>query len=195
MLRRRRSPAMSSLRAGTLGLLSLVLAAGAFLPTTQHPEARADSADRATRVPAVAEAAAGEHAITDLGVAMYTANVRLGAADVLPDGTPVGYLFSNGTPLSLTMVDLNTGDLLDFHEFAEHSMISSADIADDHTLFFSGRNPSQGSLWSYDPITGELQQHLDGPAGETAVNDRSVEGDRVYGSADHSAMGGSCGAP
>lgn len=182
MLRRRRSPAISTLRAGTIGLLSLVLAAGAFLPAAQQPGARADSADRATRVPAVAEAAASEHEITDLGVAMYTANVRLGAADVLPDGTPVGYLFSNGTPLSLTMVDLNTGDLLDSHEFAEHSMISSADIADDHTLFFSARNPSQGSLWSYDPITGELHQHLDGPAGETAVNDLIVEGDMVYGS-------------
>src|SRR5690625_6876360 len=108
MLRRRRSPAISTLRAGTIGLLSLVLAAGAFLPAAQQPGARADSADRATRVPAVAEAAASEHEITDLGVAMYTANVRLGAADVLPDGTPGGDLFSNGTPLSMTMVDRNT---------------------------------------------------------------------------------------
>src|SRR5699024_3361806 len=40
--------------------------------------------------------------VTDLGVAMVAPNVRLSAVDVLEDGTPVAYVFSDGEPVSLT---------------------------------------------------------------------------------------------
>ncbi|WP_147915931.1 hypothetical protein [Ruania zhangjianzhongii] len=120
--------------------------------------------------------------ITDLGVAMYTANVRLGRADVLPDGSAVAYVFNNGEPLSLNVVDLNSGEVLEVHEVSGSRVISTAAIGDDHMLYFSGRSPDPGALWRYDPFSREVEQLAAAPAGETAVNDLLVDGGTVYGS-------------
>ncbi|MPV36462.1 hypothetical protein [Georgenia subflava] len=120
--------------------------------------------------------------ITDLGVAMRTNNVRASETDVLPDGTPVAYLFNNGAPTSLNVVDLRTGEVLDTHHFDQHTVASSAVVAEDHTLYFSGRSPSLASLWRYDPITQDLEQLLDGPTGETAISDLISDGSTIYAS-------------
>src|SRR5699024_12385417 len=85
--------------------------------------------------------------VTDLGVAMSSINVRLSAVGELADGTPVGYLFSDGNPVSLEVVDLRTGDLLDQHRIDPYTVASSIAVAEDGTVYLSVRSPNDATLW------------------------------------------------
>src|SRR5690625_7080878 len=68
---------------------------------------------------------------------MSSINVRLSAVGELADGTPVGYLFSDGNPVSLEVVDLCTGDLLDQHRIDPYTVASSIAVAEDGTVYLS----------------------------------------------------------
>ena len=119
--------------------------------------------------------------ITDLGVAMQAPNVRLSDVDVLDDGTPVGYLFSDGEPVTFNVVDLRSGELLDSHPMAPYSVASSIDVAPDHTVYLSVRSPNDGTLWRYQPDTGELVEVASGIAGEQMLRTLDIDGGTLYG--------------
>src|SRR5690625_20259 len=87
----------------------------------------------AAGVPASAEPQDDEQ-VTDLGVAMQSINVRLSAVGELADGTPVGYLFSDGNPVSLEVVDLRTGDPHDQHRTDPYTPASSIAVAEGGTV-------------------------------------------------------------
>ncbi|WP_166354061.1 hypothetical protein [Phytoactinopolyspora limicola] len=119
--------------------------------------------------------------VTDLGVAMYAPNVRLSDIGELADGTPVGYLFSDGEPVSFNVVDLRTGELLDTHEMAPYSVASSIDVADNGTVYLSVRSPNDGTLWRYTPDSQELTQIATRISGEGMLRTLDIDGDTLYG--------------
>lgn len=125
--------------------------------------------------------ASGEEPVTDLGVAMQAPNVRLSDVGTLADGTPVAYLFSDGEPVSFNVVDLRTGELLDSHEIPPYAVASAIDVADDGTVYLSVRSPNDGTLWRYEPETGELVEIADGIAGEQMLRMLDIDGDTLYG--------------
>lgn len=132
-------------------------------------------------VPDVAQESTAPGQVTDLGVAMSSINVRLSAVGELADGTPVGYLFSDGNPVSLEVVDLRTGDLLDQHRIDPYTVASSIAVADDGTVYLSVRSPNDGTLWKYSPEVKELEQVATGIAGEEMLRTLDVDGDTLYG--------------
>jgi hypothetical protein len=119
--------------------------------------------------------------ITDLGVAMHTLNVRLSGVGELADGTPVGYIFSDGEPVSFNVVDLRDGELLDRHEIAPYSVASAIDVAADGAVHLSVRGPNDGSLWRYHPEAGELTRIATGVAGEGMLRTLDSDGQMLYG--------------
>lgn len=121
--------------------------------------------------------------ITDHGVAMHTPNVRMADATVLDDGTPVGFLFNDGNPVSLSMVHLGTGEALDRHEFPDHAMASAIAIDEsDDMVYLSVRSPNDGTLWSYDPHTGDLVELATRVVDEEMLRSLLVRDGTLYGS-------------
>ncbi|WP_166349602.1 hypothetical protein [Phytoactinopolyspora limicola] len=124
----------------------------------------------------------GEAAVVeDLGVAMYTPNVRLGATDTLPDGTPVAYMFSDGNPVSFNVVDIRDGQLLDTIDMPPYTVASSIVVDDDHSVYFSVRAPNDGTLWRYDPVEQELETLASRLVGEQMLRSLLLDGDTLYG--------------
>lgn len=131
--------------------------------------------------PESAEQTAASGEVTDLGVAMSSINVRLSAVGELADGTPVGYLFSDGNPVSLEVVDLRTGDLLDQHRIDPYTVASSIAVAEDGTVYLSVRSPNDATLWKYSPDAQELEEIATGIAGEEMLRTLDIDGDTLYG--------------
>ncbi|GAA4288047.1 tachylectin-related carbohydrate-binding protein [Georgenia daeguensis] len=120
--------------------------------------------------------------VTDLGPAFYSPNARIAETDVLADGTPVAYVFSDGQPVSLNVVDLRTGELLDSHDMTGYSVASAIEVAEDDTVYFSVRAPNDGSLWSYDPQDRQVEKLASRIAGEALLRNFVIDGNTLYGS-------------
>lgn len=120
--------------------------------------------------------------ITDLGPAFYSPNVRMAETDVLADGTPVAYVFSDGQPVSFNVVDLRTGELIDSQDMTGYSIAASIEVAEDDTVYFSVRGPNDGTLWSYDPQERQVEKLAGRIAGEALLRNLVVDGDMLYGS-------------
>lgn len=161
------------LRAALIGgaVAALVMSAGAASADSESTPADQASADQA---PAAEQ-------VTDLGVAMASINVRLSAVGELADGTPVGYLFSDGNPVSLEVIDLRNGDLLDQHRIEGYTVASSIAVADDGTAYLSVRSPNDGTLWKYSPDSKELETIASGIAREEMLRMLDIDGDTLYG--------------
>ncbi|WP_026876013.1 hypothetical protein [Jiangella gansuensis] len=158
-----------------LGLLALVVAAALGGLTFAVPAGGAGPA----AAPPPPPPATGT--VENLGVAMRAPNVRLSDVDVLADGRPVAYLFSDGEPVSFNVVDLRTGAVLDTHEMPPYSVAASIDVAPDDTVYLSVRSPNDATLWSYDPSGGTLTRIATGVAGEQMLRTLDVDGDTLYG--------------
>lgn len=161
-------PARALARAGMATAASAALVFSAALAPAQ------------AGAPAPAEPQDDEQ-VTDLGVAMQSINVRLSAVGELGDGTPVGYLFSDGEPVSLDVVDLQTGELLDHHQIDPYTVASAITVAEDGTVYLSVRSPNDGTLWRYSPESGELEEIAGGIAGEEMLRMLDIDGDTLYG--------------
>lgn len=121
--------------------------------------------------------------VTDHGVAMHTPNVRFAEATVLSDGTPVGYLFNDGEPVSMSMVDLRTGEVLDRHDFTGYSVASAIVVNEaDDMVYLSVRSPNDGTLWSYDPHAREMTRLATGVVGEGMLRSLLIHDGVLYGS-------------
>lgn len=162
-------PLSRALRMAVAGAASVALVAGG-VGTASAEEAPA---------PPPQPAAVGE--VSDLGVAMSSINVRLSAVGELADGTPVGYLFSDGNPVSLEVVDLRTGELLDQHRIEPYTVASSIAVAEDGTVYLSVRAPNDATLWKYSPDTKQLVQIATGIAEEEMLRTLDIDGDTLYG--------------
>lgn len=156
------------MRRGLVATAGTALAVGlAFTPATATPGSAGPSTSGGQT--------------TDLGVAMHSVNVRLSGVGELDDGTPVGYLFSDGEPVSFNMVDLRDGELLDRHYMEPYSVASAIDVAEDGTVHLSVRGPNDGTLWRYAPDTGELTELASGIAGEQMLRTLDSHGSTLYG--------------
>lgn len=139
----------------------------------------------ALSAPATAGSTAGSTAagsIEDLGPAMYSPNVRLAATDVLADGTPVAYAFSDGRPVSFNVIDIRSGSMLDTIDLPPYTVASSIVIGGDDTVYFSVRAPNDGSLWRYRPQTKELTKLATGLVDEQMLRTLIIDGQTIYGS-------------
>jgi len=160
--------------------LRAALIGGAVAALMMNPIAAfADPGDDPAEQTAGQTSAPGQ--VTDLGVAMSSINVRLSAVGELADGTPVGYLFSDGNPVSLEVVDLRTGDLLDQHRIDPYTVASAITVAEDGTVYLSVRSPNDGTLWKYSPDAQELEEIATGIAGEEMLRTLDVDGGTLYG--------------
>src|SRR5699024_10078416 len=127
--------------------------------------------------------------VEELGVAFYSPNVRLATTDVLADGTRVGYLFSDGQPVSLTMVDLSTGEILDSHDFEGYSIAASIVVDDDDRVYLSVRGLNVGTRWRYDRAAGTVDRGAGRIAGEAMLRSLVIEDGDLYGSTCAGAKG------
>ncbi|HEX6681943.1 MAG TPA: hypothetical protein VF062_04080 [Candidatus Limnocylindrales bacterium] len=134
----------------------------------------------AATIPTTQSNAAGT--VEDLGVAMYTPNVRLATSDVLADGTPLAYVFSDGRPVSFNVVDIRSGALVDSINLDPYTVASSIVVADDDTVYFSVRSPNDGSLWRYTPQTKQLQKVFTGLVDEEMLRTLIIHNETIYGS-------------
>ncbi len=119
--------------------------------------------------------------VTDLGTAFHSPNVRLAETDVLSDGTPVGYVFSDGEPVSFNVVDLRTGELLDSHDMDAYSIAASVVVDDDDSVYLSVRGPNDGSLWRYDPASAEMERLASRIAGERMLRSLVIAEGMLFG--------------
>ncbi|MEV5764932.1 hypothetical protein AB0L34_10200 [Micromonospora sp. NPDC052213] len=138
----------------------------------------------ASPVPETSGTAAAQHdpmaEFVDLG-SMYTANVRLAAMDVRPDGTPVVYGFSDGTPVSFNAIDARTGELLHTTTFPGYTVASSIVVDDSGLVYLSVRAPNDGTLWRYDPATDQVTRIATGVVGEGMLRTLLIRDGILYG--------------
>lgn len=170
---------MTAPRSGSQALarpLRAALVGGAVAALVMGATVSSAAGEEPAPVPA---SASGE--VTDLGVAMSAINVRLSAVGELADGTPVGYLFSDGNPVSLEVVDLRTGDLLDQHRIEPYTVASAITVAEDGTVYLSVRSPNDGTLWKYSPDAQALEEIATDIAGEEMLRTLDIDGDTLYG--------------
>jgi streptogramin lyase len=115
--------------------------------------------------------------IVELGPAMSAVNVRAGAYGYLADGTPVAYIPSNGEPATFTVIDLRTGESLFAAELEGYTMLGSAHVSTDGTVYFNGQNPTPGALFRYFPEEERLEHIGDNIGGQTWLRDVSSDAD------------------
>ncbi|MFG3715218.1 hypothetical protein [Micromonospora sp. NPDC047730] len=170
-----RSLLPSGLRRGSV-VLAACLPLLLLLTTTAAPAA-----------PPAVVATAGQ--VTDLGPALYTVNVRNAEFGTLPDGTPVAYAISNGTPASFTVVDARDGRRITAIPLDGYTVGGWVELAADGTVYFSVRAPTPAAVFRFHPDTMRLEQ-LGGIAGETALYSATFDANGVlyFGTYPHAKL-------
>ncbi|MGD7706782.1 hypothetical protein [Microlunatus sp. Y2014] len=120
--------------------------------------------------------------VIDLGVAMTSVNTRYTAAGALPDGTPVIYAVSQGTPSSFNVVHAQDGSSLDSHVMTGPSSASGVAISPDGLfVYFGAAGGGHCHLYQYDVLAAELTLLATDPAGQTSTRSALVAPDgKVY---------------
>ncbi|MGS2618957.1 hypothetical protein ACVCAH_31180 [Micromonospora sp. LZ34] len=138
--------------------------------------------------PSGAVAASGQ--VTDLGPALYTVNVRNAEFGTLPDGTPVSYAISNGTPASFTVVDARDGKRIRAIPLDGYTVGGWVEIAPDGTVYFSVRAPNPAGVFRFHPDTMTLEHLGDRIAGETALYSATFDANGVlyFGTYPHAKL-------
>lgn len=121
--------------------------------------------------------------VTDHGVAAAEVNVRASSVGTLPDGRDVVYMVSNGKPVSFTVVDLATGELISNHSLEPKDLAAQVEVLDDGGAYFSVRDGSGTILYHWDPETFEVEEVADNPVGERLIRGLEMgEDGLLYGS-------------
>lgn len=121
--------------------------------------------------------------VTDLGIAMTTVNVRYSKAALQADGRPVMYAFSDGRPISLNVVDLETGTTIDAHSLAPYTVGASIAIHPDSSVYFSVRNPTPAPLFRYQPNNKTVTTVAPSAMNEVLIRSLTIpDNGIVYGS-------------
>ena len=121
--------------------------------------------------------------VTDHGPAA-AGQVSTSVLDVgtLPDGTNVLYAPAAGEPSSLSVVDIDTGELIDTQLVPPKTLAGATYVFDDGSLLFNLRDGSGVNHYRWDAQTHEIELAFENPAGERLV--RSLEADEdgvLYG--------------
>ena len=121
--------------------------------------------------------------VTDHGPAA-AGQVSTSVLDVgtLPDGTNVLYAPAAGEPSSLSVVDIDTGELIDTQLVPPKTLAGATYVFDDGSLLFNLRDGSGVNHYRWDAETHEIKLAFENPAGERLV--RSLEADEdgvLYG--------------
>jgi len=121
--------------------------------------------------------------VTDRGPAA-AGQVSTSVLDVgtLPDGTNVMYAPAAGEPSSLSVVNIDTGELIDTQLVPPKTLAGATYVFDDGSLMFNLRDGSGVNHYRWDAETHEIELAFENPAGERLV--RSLEADEdgvLYG--------------
>lgn len=108
-------------------------------------------------------------ALTDLGPAIKSVNVRNAGFGELPDGTPVAFALSNGYPVSFNLIELTTGRRLFAAEIPDATVGSWVIQGPDGDLWFSVRHPVAATLYRFEVATRTLHRIAERVGGETVL--------------------------
>lgn len=170
-------------RGGTLAVAAL---AALSLAVAGAVSATADS-DAATGADGEADEAVGASLglsaeVTDHGVVGAEVSTSIAAVGTLPDGRNVQYLPSAGEPASLSVVDIDTGELVAWHEIGPKSLAGAVEVLEDGSAYFALRDGGGVILYHWDPVTDEVEMILENPAGESVIRGLQMEDGILYGS-------------
>ncbi len=127
-------------------------------------------------------AAEHEFEVIDHGIALESVNASQSNLHTLRDGREIAYVFNSGQPVSLSVVDLHTGDLLDRHEMEGYSVTAGHVVDEENDLFyFSVRSPNDGTLFRYDPHAQEVTQLATRVVGEDFLRSMLMLDGILYG--------------
>lgn len=122
--------------------------------------------------------------VTDHGAALESINVSMTSQiHTLEDGTDIAYVFNSGQPISMSVLDMNTLEVIDRQELPDHTVSASHVVnEEDDMLYFSVRSPNDGSLFRYDPYEQEVTQLATGVADEDFLRSMIIMDGVIYGS-------------
>jgi hypothetical protein len=122
--------------------------------------------------------------VTDHGAALESINVSMTSeVHTLDDGTDIAYVFNSGQPISVSVLDMTTLEVIDRHEIPGYTVSASHVIDDeDDMLYFSVRSPNDGSLFRYDPYERKVTKLATGVAGEDFLRSMILRDGVIYGS-------------
>lgn len=121
--------------------------------------------------------------ITDLGVAMTSVNTRYATSGTMPDGTPVVYEISQGTPTTFNVVHALDGSRIDVHTIDDATSASAIVISPNGQLVYFGlRGGGHSFLYRYDVEAAELTLLVTDPAEQAMTRNLVIAPDgMVYG--------------
>lgn len=119
--------------------------------------------------------------VTDHGVVAPEVSTSISAVGTLPDGRDVQYLPSAGEPASLSVVDVDTGELVTWHEIEPKSLAGPVEVLDDGSAYFALRDGAGVILYHWDPVTDEVEEIVENPAGESVIRGLAMEDGVLYG--------------
>lgn len=161
--------------------LGLALLAGTDLGSAAYADPQSEEDSGATQVMPSQQA---PPEVIDHGVALEAITVtQASRVDTLDDGREIAYLFNRGQPISLSVVDMDTLEVIDRHEFTEHSSGASHVInEEDNMLYFSVSGPPTGALFRYDPYAQEVTELATDIVGEGLLRSMTIVDGVIYGS-------------
>ena len=159
---------VGTVAAATLAALSLA-AAGAVSAAADDVDDPRDDLDLTAEV-------------TDHGVTAAEVSTSIAAVGTLPDGTDVMYLPSAGEPASLSVVDIDTGELVAYHEIPPKTLAGTIEVLDDGSAYFALRDGGGVILYHWDAATDEVTEIVENPAGELVIRRMIMEDGILYGS-------------
>lgn len=120
----------------------------------------------------------------DLGVAMTSVNTRYAVASALPDGTPVIYEISQGTPSSFNVVNASDGTRISAFTLEQATSASAIAVSPDRGfVYFAMSGGGRGFLHRYDVTKDEVSLLATDPAGQRMTRNLVIADDgMVYAS-------------
>lgn len=120
--------------------------------------------------------------VTDHGAVATEVSTSISAVGTLPDGREALYLPSAGEPASLSVVDIHSGELIAFHEIGPKSLAGAIEVLPDGSAYFALRDGGGVILYHWNPVTDEVEQIVENPAGESVIRGMRMEDGILYGS-------------
>ena len=119
--------------------------------------------------------------ITDHGLVATETSISSADVGTLPDGTRVQYLPAAGNPASFSVVDIDTGELIDHQSIPPKTLAGPTEILPDGSAYFALRDGGGVILYHWDAETHEITEVLEDPAGELLIRGLQMHDGILYG--------------
>ncbi|WP_147915921.1 FIMAH domain-containing protein [Ruania zhangjianzhongii] len=119
--------------------------------------------------------------ITDHGLVATETSISSADVGTLPDGTHVQYLPAAGNPASFSVVNIETGELIDHQSIPPKTLAGPTEILPDGSAYFALRDGGGVILYHWDAETHEITEVLENPAGELLIRGLQMHDGILYG--------------